>query len=149
MGDLKSNKAGSVVIIGNSPEADAQTYKLLEQAGYEVVVCKNPARMLGIVDTKPKGWIPTIFIIDVLCPEMSGYELVRRVVEKFGSKKIPVAMTSKYKSTIDELESSNAGAVALIQSPLKASDIESVLEKERIKKIKSEVGSMVFDINHQ
>jgi DNA-binding response OmpR family regulator len=141
------SKFGPLVIISASPEFTPQSIAELEKVGFEVTVCAEAKKAFNLSAIKPPRWTPSAFIVDVVLPQMSGFEVVRRLVQMYGEKKIPVLMMAQHKAREDELESTNAGAVGVIQKPLSPKALEDMFEKERMKKLKAEIGSMVFNIN--
>lgn len=139
---------GPLVIVTSSLEADVANASDLQGAGFEVCWVKTPSKAVDIVESKPKGWKPTIFIVDTVLTESSGFEIVRRLSAKYASLGAPIIMMSKYKCPEDLVEATTAGASTLIMRPLKSKDILDVLEKERMKKLKAEIGTIAFNIDN-
>lgn len=142
-------KHGAIVLVPKDPAAEAAHVKEMEAAGFEVHVCGEPKFALSVIEKKPKNWKPLFFIVEIILPQTSGFELVRRIIERYGDKNIPIVMMSQHKSKEDELEAHNAGAIAVLQKPVTSKAIKDLIEKEKMKKLKSEIGTMAFDINYE
>ena len=141
-----SKKGPLLLVTGTS---DSGTIADLEKAGFDVVLCQDPTKAVTIADIKPSNWQPTIIVVDVILPQMSGYEVVRRLNEKWALKKIPILMIAQHPSPEDMLELQSVGAIALLQKPLTWSALADVIEKERMKRLKAEIGDLVFKIGYE
>lgn len=63
--------------------------ELLESAGYQAVDFSSPVDYLNFVDSK--YYLPPVAVItDVRMPEMSGYELIDRVRDKYPEQRVIV-----------------------------------------------------------
>lgn len=142
-------KQGALVLVPRDPSAEAASVKELEAAGFEVHVCSEPKFSLTVIEKKPKNWKPMFFIVDIILPQISGFEMVRRINEKYGEKTYPVVMAAAHTSQEDALEAHNVSAIGVIQKPLSAKTIMELIEKERTKKLKDEIGKMTFQINYE
>lgn len=74
-----------------------------------------------------------IIVSDVMMPGMDGFELCKKVKEKFETKHIPVILLTARTSDIDRIEGYEAGADGYICKPLNISvllaKIENLLKK--------------------
>jgi two-component system alkaline phosphatase synthesis response regulator PhoP len=79
--------------------------RVLEKAGYQVVTASN-----GVDALKKAGdEKPQLIILDIIMPQMNGYEVCRRLKSEPDTEKIPVIMLS-VKGEIDESKrASNIG----------------------------------------
>ena len=142
----KKGPKGPLIFVSGNLDRDTQAIESLEKDGFDVNVVKDPARTIAVCETKPANWKPTIFVVDVSLPGMSGYELVRRICEKYGEKKMPILMVGQHISPEDKLESHNAGATAITQRPLEVAAIHQIFEAERIRKLNAENASTVVGL---
>ena len=127
----KKYPLGPAIIVTAELEQEETLVKALNEAGFEVVLCKDPKRALTVIESKNERFRPAIFVVDVSLPGISGYELTRRLSEKYYERRIPIVIMSKYKSKEDELEATNVGAVGVIAKPLTAEALKDVLEKQK------------------
>lgn len=127
-----------IVLVPKDAAAESEVSATLQQQGHKVIVCREPKKVFDIGAGKPSFWKPKMIVVDVILPTMSSFELVRQLVEKYASKKVPIVMASTYESKEDEMEASNVGAASLVKKPITAQMIQEILEKEEQKRLKGE-----------
>lgn len=136
-----------IVIVPKDPDSEAELVAELQKMGHLVQVMRDPNRALSVDSGKPGFWKPKLFIVDLILPQVSGFDMLRRLTDKFSMKKVPILLVSPYQSKEDEMEAYNCGAVAVLQKPAKAADIIALLEKEKLKKARPAVPREAFDAN--
>ena len=62
----------------------------LEQAGYEVIKASNGSQGLSLAQLEK----PNLILLDILMPEVDGYEMLRRLKADAKTKNIPVIIFS-------------------------------------------------------
>ncbi len=137
-----------IVIVPKDPAAEAEVSAVLQKHGYKVIVCRDADRVFDIGKDKPHFWKPKIIVVDIVLPKVSAFELVRKLVDKYATKRVPVIMASPYESKEDEAEAYSAGAVSMIKKPLTAEMIEAIVEKEALRKTKDDAMKQVFEIKY-
>lgn len=140
---------GTLLIVDPEPEAQAALTKVLSEQGYGVVPANDSKHAFRQLELKFSRQAPCMMFISVVMPGMSGFELTRRIREKYTAKQMPIFLVAKHRSAEDELELHNVGAQALVDKPVTADAITAVLEDLEMKKLKSEIGDIVFDINYE
>lgn len=125
-----------------------ETSEILKELGYMPKGFSDGTKLQKYCDRQKAGWKPELILIDVIIPGGSGFELVRSFHHGSSTSKSCLLMFSKYDSAEDRHEALNAGASALLPKPLTKEALEQALEEIRIRKIKGEIGTEVFDINH-
>lgn len=133
-----------VVLVTADQNAERSICKSLADAQLDTTVCREGGRALRVHDLKPKRWSPRTFIIDVSLPGMSGFELVRRLHERYGTRPIAIFLITTYEYPEDKLEAINAGAVALLKKPVKVEDLNAALDGERNKRARVKTARLVF-----
>jgi len=148
--DKKKYPAGIFIVVDPDADTQAASIEILNEAGFEVRACASGDRAIKLVEGTPKDLRkPQFIIVDAILSGMSGFEVVRRLAEKYAGKDLLILMMSKYDSTEDILEAQGAGARALLKKPLTLENIKSAIEDNRMRKLKSEIGDMVFQINYE
>jgi two-component system alkaline phosphatase synthesis response regulator PhoP len=122
----------------------------LEQNGYDVFTSNNG---IGALEKLKEN--PDLIVLDIMMPEMDGYEVCKRIREIDQFKNIPVLFLTARSSEIDEVHGLNIGADDYIQKP---ASIEKILARinANLRKSKSagsiierkstvEVGPLVID----
>ncbi len=135
---------GQLILIDADPATAASSSSELQKEGFKVQVCVDGPAALRYIDRQKMPWKPAIILVDAILPQMSGFEIVRRLNEKKFLNGVPIIMISKHMSPEDKAESFQAGAQAFIKKPITGKLILEQVEEIRIKKLKSEIGSMIF-----
>jgi DNA-binding response OmpR family regulator len=96
---------------------DIDTLKLvglmLERKGYEIIAANTGKKALKLTQEK----IPDLILLDIMMPEMDGYEVARRLREKPETANIPIIMFTAKSQTEDKIQGLEAGADAYITKP--------------------------------
>lgn len=97
---------------------------LLTSKGYAVA---------GVMDGKAaleevKNNRPDLIVLDVMLPEMDGFEVCRRIKENPETSGIPIVMLTAKKSNNDVERGRLAGAEAYITKPFKSAKVIEVIE---------------------
>jgi excisionase family DNA binding protein len=109
----------SVLIVDDDPGTRAFVRASLELEGFEVREAGSAAEGLSALEDEP----PDLILLDVMMPQMDGWEMLRRVQERHGVGEIPVVMFS---GTVDEQAAGKAeeeGASAFIGKPFDPSQL--------------------------
>jgi len=103
----------SVLIVDDDPGTRAFVRASLELEGFDVREAGSAAEGLAALEDEP----PDLILLDVMMPQMDGWEMLRRVQEKHGVGEIPVVMFS---GQVDERAAGDAeerGASGFIGKP--------------------------------
>lgn len=84
---------------------------------YNVLVAKNGPRALEIASTEP---VPDLILLDILMPEMDGYEVCRQLKKNTETQHIPVIFLTVKSDVEDETLGFEQGAVDYITKPFSA-----------------------------
>ena len=102
-----------------SIDDDVDIRRLIEQIllnhGYEVVTAENGKKALQIINTLK----PSLILLDILMPEMDGYETCFRLQENPETSYIPVIFLTVLEEEQDKAKAFAAGAVDYIVKPFK------------------------------
>jgi excisionase family DNA binding protein len=116
LGSSRASGAGPrplVLIVDDDPNLREFLRANLEMDGYQVREAGSAAQGLEALDEEP----PDLILLDVMMPQVDGWEMLRLVRERHGVASIPVVMFS---GKVDEEEASQArerGAAAFIGKP--------------------------------
>ena len=81
---------------------------------YRIKVASNGNDALDIAQREPH---PDLILLDVMMPDMDGFEVCRRLKADLRTQKIPVIFATAMSSTSDEERGLNLGAVDYITKP--------------------------------
>ena len=97
---------------------------LLTSKGYDVTgVADGKAALREITDNKPD-----LVVLDIMLPEMDGYEVCRRIRENPETSRLPVVMLTAKKNSQDFALGVQVGADAYITKPFKSAKVIEVIE---------------------
>ena len=85
---------------------------------YTVKVANNGIKALNLIAS---GHIPDIIILDVMMPEISGYEVCKKLKSDPLTRNIPIIFVTALSECKDEAEGLSLGAVDYITKPVNAS----------------------------
>lgn len=87
---------------------------ILERNGYAVRTAASAEEALGALADE----IPSLLILDVLLPGLSGYELCKKIKEDPRMQKIPVIFLTGRNSPSDYREGTKLGAAMYVAKPV-------------------------------
>lgn len=98
---------------------------VLERSGFEVGVANDGRQGLDIAlsDT------PDVLVLDVMLPEMDGYEVLRRLREVNETRNLPVLMLTAKGQHEDRQTALECGADMFITKPFANSEVLDAVEK--------------------
>jgi excisionase family DNA binding protein len=106
--------AGPVVLIVDDDERLREYVRVnLEMEGYSVREAGNAEEGLSVLEEST----PDLVLLDVMMPEVDGWEMLRRVQERHGVGAIPVIMFSGKTEEEAEGEAASRGAQGFIGKP--------------------------------
>ncbi|MFK5922453.1 MAG: adenylate/guanylate cyclase domain-containing protein [Verrucomicrobiota bacterium] len=103
-----------ILLVDDKPENIDILAELLN-GEYQIVVALNGQKALELA---AKENSPDIILLDVLMPEMDGYEVCRRLKEDENTREIPVIFVTAMNDVDDETKGFELGAVDFITKPL-------------------------------
>jgi putative two-component system response regulator len=105
----------TILVVDDTPENLAVLGELL-QPKYRVRVANSGKRALQIAQSQPG---PDLILLDVMMPEMDGYEVIRLLREDPRTRAIPVIFVTAMDGDADEKHGLELGAVDYITKPIK------------------------------
>jgi len=90
-------------------------HETLDGLGYKLLIAKNGKTALAIAQKAN----PSIILLDIMMPEMDGYEVCQRLKTDKNTKHIPVIFISALADDEDEAKGLALGAVDYITKPIK------------------------------
>lgn len=105
----------TILIVDDNPENLMVLGELLRDH-YKVRAANSGARALQLAATAP---LPDLILLDVMMPQMSGYEVLEQLGAAPETRDIPVIFTTAMTSTEDEQRGLVLGAVDYITKPLR------------------------------
>lgn len=82
---------------------------------YDVKVAMNGVNALSLAESSSP---PDLILLDVMMPEMDGYDVCRRLKQNPATQKIPVIFVTSRNDVVDEVGGLELGAVDYITKPI-------------------------------
>ncbi len=103
-----------ILLVDDNAESLKVLRDCLEVLGCKILVARNGSSALSIVAKAE----PDIILLDIMMPEMDGYEVCRRLKEDPSSNHIPVIFLTALSDIEDEAKGLALGAVDYITKPI-------------------------------
>ncbi len=111
--------------------ADLQLIRsMLEAGGHSVTTCQEPVD----VEKKILESRPDAVLLDIVMPDRSGYDVLRKLKRNPDTKGIPVALVSSKSEESDVFWGKSQGADEYLPKPFKQADLLAVVERLVAKK---------------
>ncbi len=105
-----------ILVVDDAPQNLALMDDLLSD-DYAVKVAPNGMRALKIAGTAPR---PDLILLDIMMPDMDGYEVCRQLKDAVDTRDIPVIFLTARGQVADEQRGFDVGAVDYITKPISA-----------------------------
>jgi len=119
---MASESGKSTVLIVDDTAANIELLHAILQDNYKVKVATNGARALNLAGRDPR---PDIILLDIMMPEMDGYEVCRRLKDDSQTSSIPVIFITAKSQVEDERKGLALGAVDYITKPFDADIVDA------------------------
>lgn len=113
----------------------------LEKEGYEVVTASNGREALEKVSSEK----PDLIVMDVMMPEMDGFEALKRLKDNSATAQIPVIMLTAKAQDADVFRGWQSGVDLYLTKPF--NPMELITFVKRIFESQSEKKDNTYDIN--
>ena len=92
----------------------------LKHYNYTIAQALNGKEALEIINS---GFTPDLILLDVVMPEMSGYELCQKIREKFPPDELPIIMLTGRRQVSNLVEGLNLGANDYLTKPISKNEL--------------------------
>jgi twitching motility two-component system response regulator PilH len=113
-----------VLICDDSPAELANLRSILTDAGWHSVTASSGSDAVA----KAKTEKPTLILLDIVMPDMDGYEACRQLQSDADTKAIPIVFISSKNQKADHVWAKMQGAKSLIGKPYTSEQIMEVLK---------------------
>ncbi len=110
---------GTILIVDDSPEIFYLLESILIERGYAVRVALDAALALESAQSAP----PDLILLDIMLPDMDGYEVCQQLKADDRTRDIPVIFLSVLDAVFDEVKAFSLGAVDYITKPVEADEV--------------------------
>lgn len=129
----RSNEVGrSVLVVEDDPAASELLRRALEGEGWRVTVAQNGREALAKMDSEE----PAIILLDLMMPEMDGFEFLSEIRSLPRASTVPVIVVTAKELTSDERKLLNGHVTAVLQKGNHSRD-------ELLSEIASQLGNRI------
>ena len=125
----------SILIVDDEIDVLMSMSELLEHAGYETITAKNGEQALILIQEKR----PHLIILDLMLPDMNGYQICEKIRQDIVLRHIPVIMFTGMDAMDIELQALDFGADDYM--------IKSIRPARLLAKIRSLIQRTYFGLN--
>lgn len=108
-----------ILIVDDSRMNRMVLSKHLSQEGYELLEAESADGALRLLDYRK----PDLILLDVVMPEMSGFDLCKLLKQQPSTREIPIIFITSLDSTEDKITGLDLGAVDFITKPFNTAEI--------------------------
>lgn len=113
-----------VLIIDDSPTETRRTSEFLRDAGYQVVSAPNGKEGINMA----KSANPDLILMDVVMPDLNGFQATRQLQRDPMTSHIPVIIVSTKNQQTDKIWGLRQGAIDYLIKPVKESTLIQSIE---------------------
>lgn len=126
--------ANKIMVVDDEPDVVDLVKLVLESDGFRVVIAYSGKEALDKIDRE----MPDLVLLDIMMPQMDGWEVYSRIRANPNTKDIPVAMLTAKSQSIDKMIGLHVVKVDdYITKPFGRSEL-----LERVKRILKEKGKL-------
>src|SRR5262245_50794453 len=108
-----------ILVVDDTP-ANIQTLSgILKEKGYQLSVATNGKQALQVLEKLQ----PDLILLDVMMPEMDGFETCRQIKKSEALRNIPIIFLTAKTETADIVEGFEIGAVDYVGKPFNAHEL--------------------------
>ncbi len=145
MEDTKSHQKmgkndGLILLVDDNPNNLKLLTKILQDSGYVIRASTSGKFALQAVGATP----PDLILLDIMMPEMDGYEVCRQLKSNPDTADIPVIFISALSDTKDKLKAFDAGGVDFVSKPFQEAEVLARVNTHlTMRKISQELETLV------
>jgi diguanylate cyclase (GGDEF)-like protein len=117
-------KEQSIVIVDDMPDNLRLLTGILKERGYKVRPAPSGTRAMATIHKEP----PALILLDIMMPDMDGYEVCRQLKAEERTADIPIIFLSALNEVFDKVKAFKAGGIDFITKPFQ---VEEVLARVR------------------
>jgi signal transduction histidine kinase len=115
---------GNIVVVDDTPDNLRLLGNILRKEGYKVRLIPNGELALSGIELLR----PDLILLDIMMPEMNGYEVCQNLKAKEHSRDVPVIFISAIDEVSDKVKAFEAGGVDYITKPFQVQEVLARVE---------------------
>ena len=114
-----SNRKSLVLAVDDKPQNLQFLGKLLSDNGYEVGMAQNGQQALNFVKKNE----PDLILLDIMMPDMDGYEVCERLKADFSARHIPIIFLTAKTDSKDIVKGFDVGGADYVTKPFNSAEL--------------------------
>ncbi|MGF1699739.1 response regulator [Photobacterium makurazakiensis] len=120
--DIPENPDGELLLIVDDEPVNLQVLNnFLRLEGYRVVTAESGPQALKIIEEQP----PALMLLDIMMPEMSGYEVCEYLRKQYSLLDLPIIMLSALGQVQDRVRGFESGANDYLTKPFNKEELNA------------------------
>ncbi|CAB1066113.1 Serine phosphatase RsbU, regulator of sigma subunit [Olavius sp. associated proteobacterium Delta 1] len=141
-----SSDTESILLVDDNPTNLQVLFQTLEGVGCKLLIAKNGNGALAIAGKA----LPDLILLDIMMPDIDGYEVCRQLKADPATADIPVIFLSALGETEDKVKGLHLGAVDYITKPFQPDEVIARVNTHlTIHRLKREVESQKDQLEHE
>jgi two-component system, sensor histidine kinase ChiS len=116
----EKNLQAKILVVDDEPVNLLIVINHLKMEGYDVVTAENSDQ---VDEMFIRGEIPDLILLDVMLPRVSGYDICRKIRERYSSHELPIVMLTARQTTQDIIAGISAGANDYLIKPVNGEEL--------------------------
>ena len=114
-----------ILIVDDSPSQLVGIRRIVEKLGHEALVAEDGAAGVEVA----KRELPDLVLMDVVMPNLNGFQATRSICRDAATKHIPVVLVTTKDQETDRVWGMRQGARAYITKPFNEAELTEVLQQ--------------------
>src|SRR6266571_3965839 len=119
--------AATILVVDDTPKNVTMLADILTFKGYGVVTACGGKEALAKLESER----PDLVLLDVMMPDLNGYEVCRAIRANPATEMLPVVMVTALDPASERVKGIEAGADDFLSKPILAGDVEDPLQTHR------------------
>ncbi len=140
------NKLFRILIVDDTPKNIQLLGTILRNEGFQLNVAQSGLQVFKVLETTT----PDLILLDVMMPEMDGFETCKRLKESEATKDIPVIFLTAKTETSEVVKGFELGAVDYVSKPFSSAELlMRVRSHLTIRALQTEVEKQNMEISRE
>ena len=121
-----TSSKGNILVVDDTPANLNLLTGILSKQGYKVRLA--PSGKLAVLSAQSSP--PDLILLDIMMPELNGYEVCKTLKASFQTKDIPVIFISALHEVFDKVKAFEVGGVDYITKPFQVEEVLARIENQ-------------------
>lgn len=144
---MSDTNDGATILIVDDTEPNVRLLAhVVKKEGYEVMAAFSGEDALSLISKRK----PDIILLDVMMPEMNGFEVCKKLKENDAHKDIPVIFLSALSETDSKVQGFNVGGVDYITKPFQREEVLARIDLHvKLRKLQAELNEKIQQLRQR